>query len=188
MWFEDNDKFVRAPTPKGFERLVKNLEDNDAVLFESISLPTLKPVVEAAKPAPEPAPLSLPAGGAMSDDFLDEDDIEAEIDSLGDDPDVLREKIRQLELEGSRKSDAIAAKDQQISVLQNELSELEAKLTGTAPKQTRPTYESVEVYKARYEKALRDLNSLKQSLSASGKLKRVSAKSARVIKPPQTGL
>ena len=182
MWFEDNDKFVRAPTPQGFERLVKNLEDNDAVIFESISLPSVKPAGESAKPAPEPAPLSLPAAD-LSDDFVDDDDEEI-IAALGDDPAALREKLRQLELEGSRKSDAITAKDQQIQVLQSELSELQAKRTGSAPKPAPRTYETAETYKARYEKALRDLNSLKQSLSESGKLRRVSAKSARPIKPP----
>lgn len=181
MWFEDNDKFVRAPTPQGFERLVKKLEDNDAVIFESISLPSLKPTMES-KPAAEPAPLSVP-GTDISDDFLEENDEEI-IAALGDDPVALREKLRQLELDGSRKSDAITAKDQQIIVLQSELNELQAKRTGSAPKPARPTYETAEVYKARYEKALRDLNSLKQSLSESGKLRRVSAKSARPIKPP----
>ena len=60
MWLPDNDQYVRAPTPKAFDRLVQNLEDNDSVLFESIALPKSsneppKPVVPEPDPEPEPS-------------------------------------------------------------------------------------------------------------------------------------
>ena len=40
MWYEENDQFVRAPTPQAFDSLVQNLEARDSVMFESIRLPS----------------------------------------------------------------------------------------------------------------------------------------------------
>ena len=209
MWFEENDQFVRAPTPEGFERLVKKLEDGDSVLFESISLPSLKPeslakVKPSQKSSPKRATVaqsqdipreviasmqvpSLDVDDALqkddmdlSDDFIEDED---SVEVLGNDPKVLKDKLVQLELEGQRKSDAIKAKDQQILVLTRELNELQAKRTGQAAKPVKTAHESVEFYKAKYEKALMDLDILKQSLRESGKLRKVSARSARAIKP-----
>ena len=42
MWYEENDQFVRAPTPQAFDSLVQNLEARDSVMFESIRLPSSK--------------------------------------------------------------------------------------------------------------------------------------------------
>ena len=38
MWREEEDRFVRAPVPAAFDKLVEKLQDNDSVLWESISL------------------------------------------------------------------------------------------------------------------------------------------------------
>lgn len=40
MWYEENDQFVRAPTPQTFDNLVQDLEGRDSVVFESIRLPS----------------------------------------------------------------------------------------------------------------------------------------------------
>ena len=42
MWYEENEQFVRAPTPQGFDDLVQDLEARDSVVFESIQLPSSK--------------------------------------------------------------------------------------------------------------------------------------------------
>lgn len=42
MWYEENNQFIRAPTPKTFDTMVQNLEDGDSVMFQSISLPSTK--------------------------------------------------------------------------------------------------------------------------------------------------
>lgn len=39
MWYEKEDRFVRAPSPKGYKELIMQLEIDDTVLFESVSLP-----------------------------------------------------------------------------------------------------------------------------------------------------
>ena len=37
MWKEENDHFQRAPTPKLFDKMIADLEDNDSVLFQSMN-------------------------------------------------------------------------------------------------------------------------------------------------------
>jgi hypothetical protein len=37
MWYGNDEQLVRAPTPLAFDKLVQNLEDNDSVMFQSIS-------------------------------------------------------------------------------------------------------------------------------------------------------
>ena len=40
MWYEEDDKFYRAPTPKQYNDLINDLEGRNSVLFESIKLPS----------------------------------------------------------------------------------------------------------------------------------------------------
>ena len=184
MWFEDNDQYVRAPTPEGFNRLIQQLEDNDCVLFESIALPSSK-----SKPAETVTPV------ASQELIIPKLDIDLDMDDFTDDdpmvtpkeeerdPQVLQDELAELEMESARKDEIIKQKDQQILTLQRELDEL---LKGKDSKLERPAtanYETAEFYKDKYHKVMMDFDSLKKSLSADGKIRTVSARSARVFKP-----
>ncbi|OHT03397.1 hypothetical protein TRFO_29200 [Tritrichomonas foetus] len=230
MWYEEENQFVRAPTPKTFDRLVQQLEDNDSVLFESISLPKSNPSSNQPSNLPsieKNAAVSPPKKNTptkrsyqstprapqtpdstnsneieeLSDDFIDDFDEEPKdeensairdsVDTMKninhdneieESLDELKEKLRKLEIEGDRKLEIIRTKDQQILILQHELAEAQARVNGEGSVPSR-SQESVEFYKGRFESALQDLENLKKSLKKDGKIKRVSARSARPITP-----
>ena len=50
MWYEEENQLIRAPVPESFDLCVKKLEDEDRVLFESISLPSFSSL---SKKSPE---------------------------------------------------------------------------------------------------------------------------------------
>lgn len=193
MWFEDNDQYVRAPTPEGFNKLVQALEDNDSVLFESISLPSsktnTKPVNDYSPTVNTSQEMVVPKLNIdlnIEDDFTDEDDFMEMTDVTERDPQILQDELAELEMESARKDEIIRQKDEQILMLQKELDQL---LKGKGSKIPRPATvncrisESAEFYKDKYNKVLNDFESLKESLSADGKLRVVSSRSARAFKP-----
>jgi hypothetical protein len=187
MWYEaDESHFVRAETPPGFDEMVQRLEDADSVLFESVTLPSVSALIAkqdaVASPSLEPE-IAVPrievetAQMEFSDDFEDTDTQELAEDDLT----VLKSLLADLKLEGTRKAKIIASKDSQIASLQRELAQLEAR-KGRVGFPNRSFRESADFYKSQYEKTLADLEMLKKSLSDDGRLKRVSARSARAIK------
>jgi hypothetical protein len=88
-----------------------------------------------------------------------------------------------LEFEGSQKTAAIRARDELIESLETKLSELQRNKGKSGKAFPRHASETVEFYKSRYENVLLELQTLKTSLSEEGKLKKVSARSARAIRP-----
>lgn len=189
MWFEDNDQYVRAPTPEGFNRLVQQLEDNDSVLFESISLPSSKSASKSTETIPpetsqEPVVPKLNIDLDM-DDFTDDDDPVMTIDKDERDPHVLQDELAELEMESSRKDEIIKQKDEQIRMLQKELDDLLRRKESKPDRPATANYETAEFYKEKYNKVMKAFNSLKDSLNADGKIRTVSARSARVINKPK---
>jgi chromosome segregation ATPase len=115
---------------------------------------------------------------SLSEPFLEEEDSV----TSGSLPE-LRAQLSKLELEGAQKTDLIRQKDELIEELEERLSGLQRK-KGKLGKVVRPsTSETIEFYRSRYENVLLQLQSLKTSLSEEGKLKKVSARSARAIRP-----
>ena len=208
MWYEEENQFVRAPTPKTFDQLVERLENDDSVLFESISLPkgNLANLISAANQKNEDKERKEMNSSQkiniendekeqfadqLSDDFIEleiDDDYGKNDEIVNNESDKreiinqLKDKLRKLELEGDRKLEIIRNKDQQILVLERQLAEIKARLNGETTK-LKKTQESVEFYKNQYESALLQLDNLKKSLKKDGKIKRVSARSARPITP-----
>jgi hypothetical protein len=67
------------------------------------------------------------------------------------------------------------------------LQKLESKQSPRRSKGVIASLGSAEFYKGKYELALLELESLKKTLEREGRLRRVSAKSARPIKPRFSG-
>lgn len=209
MWYEESDQLVRAPTPSAFDRLVKNLEDNDQVMFQSISLPKS----DQAKEAEEEPPNQSDSFGddfiEIGDDFIEsgsgndeakaiDDDERVTIQGVEDDPSIceraddmvdvtgveeLKRTLSELMREGESKDRLITVKDAQITLLQRELTDLEMKKVGaTGRPVTAGPRESAEYYKSMYEEALTDFEILTNDLRGKGMMRVVSARSARAIK------
>ncbi|KAH0787614.1 hypothetical protein GPJ56_008495 [Histomonas meleagridis] len=198
MWKEEQNHYVRAPTPSAFDKMVEKYEDVDSVMFESISLPNIKN--EKKEKHVVLAKLDLPVQEEVfSDDFIDDENDEEE--SLHEDQIKLEEEVKrksisernktleeykeelhQLEIEGNKKSELLRRKDRQILQLQRELAEAEARKHGKAMKIQQPR-ESVAFYRDLFEKTLLKFENLKKSLKEDGKLRMVSAKTARVYTP-----
>jgi hypothetical protein len=83
--------------------------------------------------------------------------------------------LQDLERADAEKTELITAQSAQIASLELRIAELRA---GAAAGR-----DPAEIYRAGYERVLKELQGLKASLSAKGKLKKVAAKSARAIKP-----
>jgi hypothetical protein len=176
MWYAQEDEYVRAPTPAHFDRLVDQLEDGDSVLFESIRLPS------SDDPPGEPASLpTLEIGEPLEDQEVDlSDDLMTiptdDFDGFG--LPALRAKLIELETEGAQKLQLIQQKDREILALEQQLASQHGPKSPQAAKRG-----TAEFYKLQYEAALRDLENLKASLRQDGKVRTVSARSARAIKP-----
>lgn len=174
MWFEDQDQLVRAPTPTGFDRLVKSLEDNDSVMFQSISLPSSADMKQQESSPPVSLAPVIPQLKIEREETMD---------TLPNDVGELNRMLGQVELEAQRKSNAIRSRDERITALKRELDELEAKSIGARERPVTVGHESVEFYRDQYEKELAEFEALKKSLDDSGKVRRVSSRSARPIRP-----
>jgi hypothetical protein len=163
MWVTNGDAVVRAPTPQNFDRLVQKLEDDDSVLFQSVSLPSASAFPDGQSPSALPSrPQTARAGqkpAAVGEGTPPSDDLPN-----------LRARLRELELAGAQKDQTLREKDEQIAALEERL----AGLTDS---------EAVPVYKARYEGVLTEFEQLKKSLADAGKLRKVPRKSAREMKP-----
>lgn len=88
MWYEENDQYVRAPTPQSFDNLVQNLEDRDSVMFESIRLPSRNDVRSSTKSVINEEPVAPPkmASPVASDDDFDDN---FQIDKDSDDSNLI---------------------------------------------------------------------------------------------------
>jgi hypothetical protein len=183
MWYSKEDQLVRAPNSAVFDKLVGKLEDSDSILFESISIRSwagLKSANSSARQSTQipdlgfSTLLNLKISDRLSED--EDDDLPVSVPAL-------RHHLRSLELEGAQKTELIREKDELIQSLEKRLAELKRTKGATGKILSTNTSETVEFYKSRYENVLLELQNLKTSLSADGRLRRVSARSARAIKP-----
>jgi hypothetical protein len=205
MWYERENTFVRAPAPSSFDDLVKRLEDDDSVIFKSISLPCgRKPPDRDPHGRGDPPIKSIDLSfldfsglnlasspvDRRSDDgyFADEFEYGSSSADIGEsDMALLKYELAKLNLEGVQKSEILTQKDRQIAKLKGELRDIEAAKSPRRARGIITSLGSAEFYKGKYELALLELESLKKSLEREGKLRRVSAKSARPIKPSFSG-
>ena len=197
MWYEENDQFVRAPTPQGYESLVSELQERDSVVFESISLP--KPsksaleskvsLISATKDDESPrlafneaaygGCVPIPESEAkISFSYSPTRRQNNSIDSFViDDADAdlvsdLQRRIEALERENIEYEKELNEKDNRICELEEEL-----RVSSRAN-------ESLEKYKALYESTLNELTALKEALNNEGKIKKVKLCSAKRIRRP----
>jgi hypothetical protein len=89
-----------------------------------------------------------------------------------------RARLAELETEGAQKLRLIEERDCEIVALENQLQSLKRR---QSPRVAKPG--TAEFYRLKYEAALTDLESLKASLRKKGKIRTVSARSARPISP-----
>lgn len=196
MWVEENHQFVRAPTPQSFDRLVQNLEDNDNVLFESISLPSSKNKLKESTLEPEPQkslekiPSSrvskLPVrsgrksrkGNASSTrtsstqatDTSNSNTILDEDDDMNE-VQQIRMLISQAEMENKRRDQMIDHKNAQIEELQRRIRQMQgtpARATTSQARRQPPDSDLMQFYKDKYENTIKKYHKLMEVLQLSG--------------------
>lgn len=190
MWYEQKEGYMRAPVPSAFDHLVRELEEDDSVVFNSISLPSLHPQ-RAESPRlssnKKTEQKSNDQQGVrhwrdtlfeLSDDFISSED-EQEIAPPTTTPvDVqsLLNRIQELEEMNQQKDDKIAT-------LQKKITEYRSKsqIRQQKPKSAIPERNNM-FFKEKYEKTKMELDRLKEALAVDGKIKKVSRKSAHAIK------
>ena len=177
MWYEEENKFIRAPTPKSFDNLVQNLENRDSVLFESVALPSAKRE-ETNETQPIEAPSSM-MGDLQALD-LSEGDSALDFTAKNEAREQLQEEvynmqklISQLEFTLREKEAIIEEKDEEISELKKRL-----KNKNQNQKQSRPltTNDANQIYKEKYQNVIKELTDLKKSLASQGKVRRVKSR------------
>lgn len=195
MWYEENDQFIRAPTPQTYDDLIKNLENRDSVMFESVSLPKSSEKIVSID---EPTKLSqstnkllnsgisdlnstyssllssLNLNGSVSlKDLAATDPSLAEKVKLAEELVSLQKKVNDLEFVVKEKEVLLEEKDEIIRDLQQKIM-----INRQRPK---TTHDGALMYKDKYLATKKELDTLMASLSSKGKVKRVSAREARVL-------
>jgi len=134
---------VRAPTPKAFDRLVKRLEDNDSVVFESIALPGIPR---------EPSDAPLAARRSDSDDTA-----------------ALKKRITETIAMNQRKDETIADRDAQITSLRRDISRIQGAparpTTSRAMRGPNDDDDLEHYYRSQYETTLFRYEKLKEALA-----------------------
>ena len=168
MWYEDEDRFVRAPVPKTFDALVEQFQNDDSVLWESISLP--EPKQEVNQHSSEHSRRSSTHSMSSNNEFCEIESVQSnpEQPNVGD----LLARIAQLERENRDK-------DKKISHLQHEIRKIKKKQT-LRKGESRAVDENY--FKQQYEKTKMQYDKLKEALMADGKLKRVKVRAARAVR------
>jgi hypothetical protein len=173
MWYEERNQFVRAPVPKSFDLLVKKLQDNDSVLFESISLPSLVAVTEGHSDSRTPrsktalTPRRDPIID-LSDDFLSDDEDEAPAATTVElQLRALLDRVHELEADNKKKDDEIAFLRQQLG-----LPKLRRSSAGDASNASSDAL----FYKTQYEMMKVQCDKLKEALTGEAKGKKVPAR------------
>jgi hypothetical protein len=185
MWYEAEDQFVRARTPAVFDKLVQQLENADSVLFESLSLPrsslAQNPRRRSAQPPQSPpTPTGAPKLHIGDLDFTDplpdDDDPESDLAAL-------RDRLRDIEIMGLRKMEIIRAKDQQIMLMEQQLTDLRKAMQKPGKEVQTSDSQTAEFYKKKFADVKQEFEDLKRSLVEDGRLRKVSARSARAVRP-----
>ena len=172
MWYEEENQFVRAPTPAAFDHLVQNLENRDSVLFESVALPSAKRnEPEETNPIEEPS--SMMAELHAFD--LSEGESALDFTIKNDSREQLKEEVHNMQKLISQLEFTLREKEAIIEQKNEEINELKKKLKG---KPTRPltTNDANQIYKDKYQNVLKELTDLKKSLASQGKVRRVKSR------------
>ncbi|OHT01887.1 hypothetical protein TRFO_31237 [Tritrichomonas foetus] len=207
MWYEEQNHLIRAPVPPSFDSHVKKLEDNDTILFESISLPSLQPLLKKSKTSLAPSPInqtkskpsfsqsqktkseakapSSPKVEAfdISDDFISDDEFNdkesAVLPARPATPANINELIEKIHFLEQEN----IKKDKQIADLKNENKKLKQMKANERKKYTNspPLDNTANFYKIKYEKTLEQFEKLKEALAADGRMKKYKRRSAREI-------
>ena len=184
MWYEEENQFIRAPTPKSFDNLVQNLENRDSVLFESVALPSAKRE-ETNETQPIEAPSSMMGdlqafNLSEGESALDFTATNAAREQFKEEVYNMQKLISQLEFTLREKEAILEEKDEEINDLKNKLK--------NKNKQTRPltTNDANQIYKEKYQSVIKELTDLKKSLASQGKVRRVKSRALTpldIIKP-----
>ena len=213
MWYEENNQFVRAPTPKTFDKMVQNLEDGDSVMFQSISLPSSKNKssnneggawisILNAKNEDNPKGRSSSTLAHISSSGLENipnvDNSDNDDDDDNDDSEYdeeirqLKRQITQAEIENARRDKMIQSKDEQIESLQRQIQNIQGSpARATTSQSRRPVNDSdlIQFYKNQYETTLSNYQKLKEVLSLSANVSshpNSNVKQAQSARPPPT--
>ncbi|EAX94317.1 hypothetical protein TVAG_466750 [Trichomonas vaginalis G3] len=190
MWYEDDNQFVRAPTPKTFDNLVQDLEGRDSVLFESIALPSSnrgRSSVQKSTDSFTPKksnPIEVTSSimaGLQNFSFADEDpslDFTIQTNQRRqamEEASNLQKKISELEFTLREKEAILEEKDEIIQDLKDHLK----------GKQVRPntTNDANTMYKEKYNMVIKELTDLKRQLAMQGKVRRVKARALQPVHP-----
>lgn len=199
MWYEDEgNQFVRAPTPHAFDQLVQNLEDDDSVLFQSISLPNLKQARQSTQrlPSKEDDKVAQGASSALAD-YEVTDDLSGSINmpssgdyssQLSDEVAMIKARISQLEKSNKNIDILLQERDEVISDLHKQIREIKGAssrpMTHQSPSRSTQDSELLMFYKSQYESTLLQYEKLKEALNATSLPNPARAQSARA-KPVQ---
>ena len=209
MWYEENSQFVRAPTPKTFDKMVQNLEDGDSVMFQSISLPSSKNKSNdndnnednnnesAWKSILDASNEDRPKGRCSStlahtpssglDDLPEEED-----DEYDEEIRQIKRQITQAEIENARRDKMIQNKDKQIESLLKQIQSIQGSpARATTSQSRRPVNDSdlIQFYKNQYETTLSNYQKLKEVLSLSANVSshpNTNTKQAQSARPQTT--
>lgn len=190
MWYQENNKLVRAPVPPSFDFCLKKLEDEDSVLFESISLPSMKAILKNEKKRKVTSQICRPITPKGNDLNFSEDFLSSDTDEVIPSPrnttktEELYHKIKHLEELNSKK-------DQEIQKLQNEILKLK-RINSIEKKKTEPNSQSFEemavFYKKKYEQLKEQFEKFKENLASDGKIKKYRLRNIRELNLPPTTL
>jgi hypothetical protein len=110
------------------------------------------------------------------DPFRDDDDPDSDLT-------VLRNRLRDIEIMGLRKMEIIKGKDQQIMLMEQQLADLRKEMQKPRKDVQISDSETAEFYKKKFTDVMKEFEDLKRSLVEDGRLRKVSARSARAVKP-----
>lgn len=189
MWYQENNALVRAPVPPSFDYCLKKLEDNDSVIFESVSLPCMKPILKNDKKRKVISQICRPITPRESDlnfseDFISSDSTDIPSPRNTQKTDELIRKIRTLEQTNFQK-------DQEIIKLQNEIQKLK-KINAIERKKPDPNSQSFEemaiFYKKKYVQLKEQFENFKEALASDGRIKRYRLRNIKEFSLPPTTL
>jgi hypothetical protein len=155
MWFERHDGLVRIPVPRTFDQRVEQLENRDSVMFESISLPSLRPSSRSGSGRSHGSQHERKDPAIdLSDDFSSDHGAAAPSTATVDlQLRAILDRVHELEAENRQK-------DAEIGHLREHLARQRA------PDELRP-----DPFRERYEKMKLQYDKLKEALAMEGRVR-----------------
>lgn len=186
MWYEENNNYIRMAVPPSFDSHLQRLENNDDVLFESLSLPTITQIENNTHNSPHPkrsasrsTKIKLPSMEMSPSAQDDPISININEHSTSNSCQELVERIKFLEISNLEK-------DKEINNLQNEIKRLRQKNIIEKKRQLSytPTKDQIREaadYKIKYEKLKEQYDNLREALASDGRLKKYRIKIAKQV-------